>query len=302
MVRRCAFAIACVGCGPVVGVGDGETSGASTTTSNGTTVGMTTILSTSVAEAEVSTAVDTSSSGSVTTVGFIRNPDGGGDIECDVWAQDCPVGEKCMPWANDGGHSWNATRCTPLAEDPKQRGEACTAFGSGVSGIDDCDIAAMCWSVDPETLMGYCVPFCSGSEANPVCEHPCDDCVITGAGIPTPCLPRCDPIAQSCDDDDACYPVNDSFACAPDASGELGALGDPCEYINVCAPGLFCANRESVPDCVGSSGCCAPFCDAAAADVCDMILPGTSCVPWYEDGMQPGGCTTSIVGACVLPT
>ncbi|HET6585475.1 MAG TPA: hypothetical protein VFG69_18580 [Nannocystaceae bacterium] len=24
-------------------------------------------------------------------------------IECDLWAQDCAEGEKCMPWANDGG-------------------------------------------------------------------------------------------------------------------------------------------------------------------------------------------------------
>ena len=45
---------------------------------------------------------------------FIQEPDGGGtDIECDLWGQDCPDGEKCMPWANDGGSSWNATKAAP---------------------------------------------------------------------------------------------------------------------------------------------------------------------------------------------
>jgi hypothetical protein len=80
-------------------------------------------------------------------VGFISNDDygGGQTYECDLWKQDCPPGEKCMPWANDGGGSWNATRCTPLAEDPRQPGEPCTVEGSGVSGRDDCDIRAMCW-------------------------------------------------------------------------------------------------------------------------------------------------------------
>ncbi|MEX1364969.1 MAG: hypothetical protein AB1Z98_17710, partial [Nannocystaceae bacterium] len=31
--------------------------------------------------------------------------------QCSLFAQDCPDGEKCMPWANDGGDAWNATIC-----------------------------------------------------------------------------------------------------------------------------------------------------------------------------------------------
>ena len=44
-----------------------------------------------------------------------------------------------------------------------------------------------------------------------------------------------------------CYPrgINEVFTCVPDASGEMGVYGDPCEYINVCDPGLFCASAES---------------------------------------------------------
>src|SRR5688500_10710716 len=32
--------------------------------------------------------------------GFLCEPDGGDtQFECDTWAQDCPRGLKCMPWA-----------------------------------------------------------------------------------------------------------------------------------------------------------------------------------------------------------
>ena len=54
------------------------------------------------------------SSGGPPGEGFIEMPDGGGATnECNQWVQDCPEGEKCMPWANDGGSAWNATRCRP---------------------------------------------------------------------------------------------------------------------------------------------------------------------------------------------
>ena len=73
---------------------------------------------------------------------------------CSTFAQDCPPGFKCMPWASDGGNSWNATRCVPIAPDPNAPGEPCTVEGSGVSGLDDCDGTSMCWDVDPDTLEG----------------------------------------------------------------------------------------------------------------------------------------------------
>ena len=49
---------------------------------------------------------------------FILPDDGGtGVFECDLWGQDCPDGEKCMPWASNGG-TWNATRCSPVVDSP----------------------------------------------------------------------------------------------------------------------------------------------------------------------------------------
>jgi len=74
------------------------------------------------------------SSSEETGATFLIPPDGGGvAVECDVWSQDCPSGEKCMPWVSDGGSSWNATRCTSLTNDPNQPGDPCTVEGNGPS-------------------------------------------------------------------------------------------------------------------------------------------------------------------------
>jgi len=243
------------------------------------------------------------SSGNDTNM-FLIEPDGGGGVafECDIWAQDCDEGEKCMPWANDGGNAWNATRCTPLDPNPAQVGDPCTVEGSGVSGIDNCALSSMCWNVDPETNEGTCVEFCSGSEANPVCEDPGTSCSILNEGALILCLPNCDPLLQDCADGEGCYVTNDTFSCVPDAGGEMGAFGEGCEFLNVCDPGLFCANPDGVPNCQGSIGCCSEFCDLTAPDpdaMCTGAAGGQMCTPWYEEGQAPPGYED--VGACVIP-
>src|SRR5690606_7229360 len=53
-----------------------------------------------------------------TGVVFLNRPDTGSTAECDVFAQDCPPGEKCTFWADDGGSSWNALKCVPVVDDP----------------------------------------------------------------------------------------------------------------------------------------------------------------------------------------
>lgn len=242
--------------------------------------------------------------------GFIQEPDGGclvgGQpgarcLECDSWAQDCPDGEKCTVWANDGGGAWNANRCVPIAPDPKQPGEPCTAEGSPVSGVDDCDIGSMCWAVDPATLEGYCVQFCTGTPDSPMCPEGFQ-CPIYSDGILHVCLPNCDPLLQDCRDGEACYPVNDDFQCAPDASGDGGAAGDPCDYVNSCDPGLACISREFSPGCMGSVGCCSEYCDLDAVDPeasCSQRGEGSVCMPWYDEGFAPPGYEN--VGICALP-
>ncbi len=222
----------------------------------------------------------------------------GPGIECDVWTQDCPDGQKCMPWANDGGSSWNATKCTDVMPNPGAPGDECTVEGNGVSGIDSCQKASMCWNVSQDTGKGTCVAFCTGSQEAPNCG-PGTNCVIANDGVLILCLPGCDPLTQDCPNNDLCIPqpMGDGFVCVLDASGDMGAQNDPCEYANACDPGLICANPALATECdPQAAGCCLPFCDLSMPECTNM---GAMCLPWYEMGMEPPGLEN--VGVCGLP-
>jgi len=232
--------------------------------------------------------------------GFIETPDGGGATnECDQWVQDCPEGEKCMPWANDGGSAWNSTRCSPVSDDPGQIGDECTVDGSGVSGLDDCDVGSMCYYVDPETNIGQCVGMCFGAPEAPLCD-PGFACSNPNNGVLTLCRPTCDPLLQDCTNA-ACLPAagNDAFVCIVDASGEAGAAGDPCEFLNACDPGNACLDASAVEGCK-AAGCCSEFCDITDADPDGFCSgAGSTCQAWFEEGEAPP--TYMHVGVCALP-
>jgi hypothetical protein len=228
--------------------------------------------------------------------GFIHESDVERRGDCDIWAQDCPAGEKCMAWASDGGTSWDSTHCSPVVSDPDAIGEPCTVLDSLMSGVDTCDYGAVCWNPDRDTLLGTCRAICHGSEAHHYCP-PGSSCSIAGEGTAIACVPYCDPLADDCRELEACYPIGEAFACSPDASGDAGAFGDACEYVNVCDAGLFCANPEVVPGCGPTVGCCNAFCDVSTGDPCPAA--GQECVPWFEPGASPSG--LDHVGACVLP-
>ena len=175
--------------------------------------------------------------------------------------------------------------------------------GSGVSGIDSCVKGAMCWNVDPETNVGICVGLCQGSEQACVddvstCCPPKQFCTISGSGVLILCLESCDPIVQDCfDPGEVCYPAGNSFQCAPDDSGDMGAVGDPCEFINACDPGTFCGNPAAYPGCDPmAGGCCIPFCPLDAPE----CVAGTECEPWYDPMDVPPGYEN--LGACVIPS
>lgn len=219
---------------------------------------------------------------------------------CDLWAQDCPVGEKCMPWANDGGFVWNDARCTPIDSAPGQPGDACTVEGSGVTGIDSCDIGSMCWNVD-EDNNGVCQSLCQGTQNSPLCDNPAEACVPFNDGALPLCVPQCDPLL-GCPDGEGCYPADGGFVCVPDASGpDLGGYGDACEFVNACDPGLLCANPAVVPGCV-SSGCCTNYCDLseeeASAD-CGGVSEGQECISAFPEGMLLPGLEDT--GICAIP-
>jgi hypothetical protein len=294
-VAGCMVSIACA-IEPSIAPGGAATASTSTTTSSTSTTSDTTDDASTTLDASTSSGSTSESGAMEAGAGFIEDPDGRHpEIECSILEEDCPRGEKCMPWANDGASSWNALRCFPIAPDPAGVGEPCTVVGSGVSGIDDCELHSMCWNVDPETDMGTCVAFCVGSENNPTCLDPNSRCVFGSDGVLMLCIPMCHPLEQDCLVGEVCV-GGDEFSCEPDASGESGVPGDPCEYLNVCDPGLACVASESVPDCASPVGCCSAFCPIGDGSPC---LPGQACLPWFEAGQAPRGYAD--VGICMLP-
>lgn len=199
-----------------------------------------------------------------------------------------------MPRAGDGGGTWDATRCSPVASDPGAPGELCTVSESVASGIDDCERGAMCWDVDPETLQGVCISTHTASASHQICPNPMDVPVEGASGVLLPCLARCNPLASNCGVGEGCYSVTPSrseFVCVADvAPDQSGAAGDGCEFINVCDPGLTCINGDLVPDC-DSPGCCSPFCDLDNPE----CPAGTDCHPWDPPVVVPG---QESVGIC----
>jgi hypothetical protein len=289
-------------CGPSVGdVGDGsngsETTDATTTapaTSTTTSGPSTTTTTTSAA---TSIATDASSSG------IDDNGDGCGGFygsfcfdmgepvaeECSLDDQDCPVGQKCMPWANDGGDVWNATTCTPVDPFPAQLGDPCQVEGSPVSGYDNCDIGLQCFGVDTATNTGYCAQICSIYEAQ------CDDaeatCMYPAQGLLGVCLSPCDPLAPQCAAHEGCYPYDEGvFGCAPDGSGAVGTYGDPCTWQTDCQAGSTCVLGMHVPACDGVEDmCCTDLCDPTAQNTCPDAMQGQACLQLSADPLA-GAC------------
>jgi hypothetical protein len=163
-----------------------------------------------------SDTLDSGDTGARCSDAFLFDPDcpdmGAANLECDVFAQDCPEGQKCTAWADDGGDAWNATKCAPVAETPGAPGDACLVEGSAVSGIDDCDRGAMCFFVDPDTAAGTCTRLCSGTPDAPVCSQG-TTCVLSNAGVLNLCLQTCDPDAPTCPQGQTCQPTTAGPVC-----------------------------------------------------------------------------------------
>jgi hypothetical protein len=307
-------ALLLVACGPSVAVEDEDGGGGTTgsvdtgatatnatnatspSTADPTNATTATTVTTDPTTASTSTSVGEDTSESTTDeddeAGFIQSPDGGGVgcgyySQCDVWAQDCPDGEKCIPWDCSGGQDWNGNRCSPLDPDPAHAGEPCTVVDSAFSGKDDCDIASMCWKPDPLTLEGHCAAFCSGSEANPICDDPSTVCFIED--VISLCLPRCSPLMPTCARDEQCaFDGGESeggFACLPTAIVSQ-AYGDDCYDALACGSGLVCQPAAHVPGCSGSA-CCTTLGDTNSPPACPDATQ--SCLPLYADGEAPAG-------------
>lgn len=271
--------------GTSVDPADTTSSPASTSTSD--------ILSTSTTDPTADESISTSCQF------FCPDDVGPGIPSCDPFTQDCPDGEKCNPYADDGGSSWNDDKCVPIVPDPDLPGEPCTVEESGASGIDTCALGSMCWDVDNDTLIGTCIPLCTGSTEMGICPETLL-CAVFNEGTLPLCLPRCDPLLQDCSPDDVCIddPNGQGFFCVLDASGDDGQLFDPCEFVNACDPGLACHPPTSASECdPEATGCCLPFCDLTLPANC----PGANqtCLPYF--GMDPAPPGYENVGICSLP-
>ncbi|MCH9688770.1 MAG: hypothetical protein K0V04_45480 [Deltaproteobacteria bacterium] len=293
-----ALALALVaGCGPSVTV---PTGGADPSTTEAPPMTTSTSMpppDTATGAPATSTGMGTSTSGPEPETGdstastddssnFIEPRDFISPLECDFWRQDCDPGEKCMPYDTTGMDSWNGRMCVSVVPNPDTVGEPCTVQDHPFSGIDSCDAGSICFGADETTLQGFCYAFCTGSIEGPLCEDPNAQCLATSDPIAALCFVGCDPLAQDCLPGEACYPRGFTFSCIPDASGDGGGPGQPCQALNGCDPGSFCVEDSQVPNCP-ESACCTSFC--IVDDPMSPCLPGQVCAPFYPPGQAPPG-------------
>jgi hypothetical protein len=216
--------------------------------------------------------------------------------ECDPFAQDCPEGEKCVAYSSTGG-IWNANKCVPVLGD-QAPGEPCTWTGID-EATDDCDETSACWEVEnvDGELVGVCRLFCSGSSSAPECP-PSTLCHTDRAGTINFCIPTCDPLIQDCNAGLGCYWNEDDFEFQCIFTTQDFPAGEPCGFVNDCAPGHLCREAALSPNCAGER-CCLPFCDLELGDAaCEAQLPGTVCVPFFDQGMALPGYEQ--LGLCVV--
>ncbi|MEM7158238.1 MAG: hypothetical protein AAF799_35690 [Myxococcota bacterium] len=103
----------------------------------------------------------------------------------------------------------------------------------------------------------------------------------------------CDPLLQNCPEGEGCYPIEGGATTCASSSG-VGP-GNPCLFINECAPGLMCVAPTAVPGCEGTEGgCCTSFCDTTDPDPDGSCGPGLVCSAFGEPGSDiesTGVCT-----------
>lgn len=202
---------------------------------------------------------------------------------CNMILQDCPEGEKCVPYASSGT-TWNHYKCVLITGDGAP-GESCSSTGL-LAAQDDCDGTSFCAGFDANNQVGICHPFCSGDFMTPECIEgwgcavPNEDPFL--CEIPVYCVQLCNPLASDCEAGSVCGWTGSTFTCVA-ASGGAQA-GEPCAALDDCGDGLQCMASEFLSDCADVS-CCTPYCSLMAGDdACQLIDPNYVCVPFF---MQP---------------
>lgn len=292
-----ALAVALLGstaCARDPGTSDGSTAGTTTSTSMTTTATESGESSTETGSSTTSHPGDGDGDGDTTNAtistsgSFYAGPevDYGSISDCDPFAQDCPDGEKCVPYSSTGD-GFDANKCVVITGDGEP-GDVCN-YGGIVDATDDCGADSYCWA---DGNVGVCLEFCQGTPDDPSCPEGFG-CLIDGDGSINLCTSSCSPVLQDCSPGFACYWTNAAFTCA--ATTEDIALGEPCDAVNDCALGLACLSADILPSCAGDS-CCASFCDLSAPMCAQM---GTQCSSFFGPDVPPAGYED--VGICIVP-
>lgn len=258
--------------------------------------GATAPVATSTTDAAITTSTDTTAV-STTTIDttasssgahFIVVPDSEGPPggQCDVYAQDCPPGQKCAWTAPEGDQYWENTTCVPLAQDPLPEGAPCTYDLDAVfDGVDDCSPGTMC--VEAYFELGEwdgkstCQPLCKGSSEYPYCDP---GMVCVGGRALYLCVPTCDPLVQDCAVGLRCDLYGAATLCQWDWPEEPRvSVGEPCSISEECELGATCM-PAATPSCIDST-CCTPFCDLGDPQAKCPLL-GQQCLDPYGWG-QP---------------
>lgn len=269
----CPLLLAIAACGPIASTsptGDTTTGPADTSTSN-TATGTTASSDDTQPTSAPSVTTTPDSESSATTVMLFLEPDHP-DTWCDVFAQDCPAGQKCNFFSENLGHPPTRVldqRCVPLAPNPVPPDELCHFNEPGV-GLDDCAAGSFCMPYYSDGAgTSVCVSICGGSLNQPTCpEH--HSCVIPEGGLFW-CAFNCDDLLQDCAEGLTCTLGSCQFNSRGTFDRPPGAA---CNSISDCVPKATCVPAKFVPDCPDEQ-CCTELCDLQAKPPC--ALPGQSC-------------------------
>ncbi|MFZ6185304.1 ribulose phosphate epimerase [Nannocystis pusilla] len=268
-----------------------------------TTTDDTSTSTTEPGESSNTTPTSSGTTGSTTVDDPTSSVTDGEASMCDPWQQDCPDGYKCMAFAPEGEPAFTGNKCTPVVENPGKVGDPCKVEDGWWSGVDDCDYGLACWNINHADNTGQCVALCTGNEDAYDCPGSADICVFWIPGIAHVCLQGCDPLLQDCPTGQGCLPDwasnGQRFVCLAEYSFEEGQEFDPCQFSNVCDPGLLCWGSESALECDQDiSACCLSFCDISDPQCTGQ---GAECVSFYEGvGGEPPPAFAD-VGICVIP-
>jgi hypothetical protein len=218
-----------------------------------------------------------------------ESPSGSEDeTGCDMIAQDCGPGQKCVAYKAELFGDWVGTACVEASTQGAPVGSICF---TGEGGIDTCGPDSMCLQLG--TGEGVCFPLCVAGSCAEIdgLAYNCErldgfQAAPLGQGVHV-CQLDCDPLQSTCPAElFGCYPGVSRFSCRISNPGPKPE-GYACTDHLDCAPGTLCADPAG----------CARYCELGVAATCEGSVVGQACVALFEAGSAPAGHES--VGICL---